>query len=203
MYNMVIIKNNNPIKEKQMNSIDDANVSFSAKQNNPTDTVKVPKKTKQPRFIIFILILAVAILGYLYMRQHKEIARLTDPVAQSEYAQKQVDKVITEMKQYVVIPADDELRLLGMVNDAESLKKDQVFYANVEKGDYVFLLTKSARALIWRPEDHKIVNFGIADTQQAQVPQKTQPTASSSVEKPAPAKTPVKEEPKTDKNTTN
>lgn len=200
---MVIIKNNNLIKEKQMNSIDDTNVSFSAKQNNPADTIKNPKKSKRSRFIIFILILALAVLGYLYMKQHKEIARLTDPAAQSEYAQKQVDKVITDLKQYVVIPADDELRLLGMVNDPESLKKDQVFYANVEKGDYVFLLAKSSRALIWRPEDHKVVNFGVADTQQAQAPQKVQSTASSSVEKTTPVKTPIKEDPKTDKNTTN
>ncbi len=200
---MVIIKNNNPIKEKQMNSIDDANVSFSPKQAGGADPVIMSKKRRRPRLFVFILIVALIILSYLYIRQRKEIVRLSDPVAQSEYVQKQVDKVITDLKQYVVIPADDELRLLGMVNDAESLKKDQVFYANVEKGDYVFLLTKSSRALIWRPEDHKVVNFGITDAPQAQAPQKVQSTASSSAEKTPAAKPTTKEEPKTDKETNN
>ena len=53
---MVIIKNNNPIKEKQMNSIDDANVSFSPKQAGGADPVIMSKKRRRPRLFVFILI---------------------------------------------------------------------------------------------------------------------------------------------------
>ncbi|MEN9604693.1 MAG: hypothetical protein RJB39_378 [Candidatus Parcubacteria bacterium] len=130
-----------------------------------------------------LLFIAVIVLGVLYLQQRTQIRRLTDPVAQTEYAEQQVKKVIEDLKQYVVIPDEEQLQLLGVINDAESLKKDQAFYANVERGDYVFLFTKTSRALIWRPSTKKIVNFGIADTTQAQQQgniQKSTPTAAAS-----------------------
>jgi hypothetical protein len=116
----------------------------------------------------FLLFIAVIVLAILYIQEKREVRRLTDPVAQTEYAQKQVAKAIEDLKKYIVIPEDEELKLLGVINDADTLKKDQAFYANVERGDYVFLFTKTSRALIWRPGAQKIINFGIADTAQAQ-----------------------------------
>lgn len=127
-----------------------------------------PRKKRLGGKVTGVLAIAVVILAFLYMQQKQEVARLKDPVVQTEYAQKQVEKVITELKKAVVVTDDEELKLLGVINDADALKKDQAFYANVEKGDYVFLFSKSSRALIWRPGANKIVNFGVADTTQAQ-----------------------------------
>lgn len=115
-----------------------------------------------------LLLIVVIVLAVLYVQQRREVARLTDPVVQTEYAQKQLEKVIAELKRTVVIDEGEELKLLGVINDPATLKKDQPFYANVEQGDYVFLLSKTSRALIWRPGANKIVNFGVADTTQAQ-----------------------------------
>lgn len=127
-----------------------------------------------------LLLIIVIVLAVLYVQQKREVARLTDPVAQTEYAQKQLEKVIAELKRTVVIDEGEELKLLGIINDPAALKKDQPFYANVEQGDYVFLLSKTSRALIWRPGANKIVNFGVADTTQAQqnVQQPTTPITS-------------------------
>ncbi len=156
--------------------------------------VKAPRKRKGGKFS-FLLFIAVVVLGVLYYQQHQELSRLKDPALQTEYAEKQVKKVIDDMKKYVVIPDDEELKLLGIISNAEALKKDQAFYTNVENGDYVFLLSKTARALIWRPEDKKVVNFGAANLQPAQQQQVTQP---------APVKEEsVKEVKKEDKKTDN
>lgn len=133
-------------------------------------------------FILFILVVALTVM---YVRQRKEVARLTDPVIQTEYAQKQVEKVITELKKTVVVPDDEQLQLLGVIKDADALKKDQPFYANVQNGDYVFLFAKSSRALIWRPTENKVVNFGVADTSKAQ--QNTQQPSQTENTAPAPA----------------
>lgn len=127
-----------------------------------------PRKRASGNKITVVLFILVIVFVVLYIRQKKEVARLTDPVVQTEYAQKQVDKVIAELKQTVVIPDDEQLQLLGIIKDAETLKKDQPFYASVQNGDYVFLLAKSSRALIWRSEENKVVNFGVADTSKAQ-----------------------------------
>jgi hypothetical protein len=144
-----------------------------------TVTRTVPQPTRRRRGfagkLSGLLFIAVVILACLYIQQKREVTRLTDPVAQTEYAQKQVDKVIADLKNYMVIPDDEDLKLLGVINDAESLKKDQAFYANVEKGDYVFLFAKSSRALIWRPTDKKIVNFGVANTVPSQDSAAVQP----------------------------
>lgn len=141
---------------------------------NEEVAVKASRKRKGGKFSLLLLI-AVIVLGVLYYNQHQELVRLKDPVLQTEYAQKQVQKVIDDMKKYVVIPAEEELKLLGIINNAEILKKDQAFYTNVENGDYVFLFSKTARALIWRPSDNKVVNFGVADMQQQSATQTSSP----------------------------
>lgn len=137
------------------------------------------RKNKTALFLFFVLI----VLGILYYIQYRELSRLKDPALQTEYAQKRIEKIIEDMKRYVVIPEDEQLKLLGVIDNAEKLKKDQSFYENVENGDYVFLLSKTARVLIWRPQDKKVINFGVADIQQAVNPPVTKEVDAKEVKK--------------------
>lgn len=167
------------IKEIQTNTNEESAVKTQVRTN----------KKKGGKFSFFLFLILI-ILGVLYYKQYQELSRLKDPVLQTEYAQKQVEKVIEDMKKYVVIPTDEELKLLGVISNAETMKKDQPFYANVENGDYIFLFSKTARALIWRPQDKKVVNFGVADLQSAQ--------NQAPVQSPAPKEPESKDDKKTD-----
>lgn len=146
--------------------------------------------------LVLCLLLLLVVLGFLYIKQHRELSRLKDPVLQTEYAQKQIEKIISDMKKSVVIPEDEQLKLLGIIDNAEKLKKDQPFYTDVENGDYVFLFSKTARALIWRPQDKKVINFGVADVQQTN-------TQQQSISQATPKEVGTKETEKEDKSTNN
>ncbi len=152
-----------------MASIKEIQSNISEIENTGVKNIRSGKKRKN-KLVIFLFTLSI-ILGILYYKQSAELSRLKDPALQTEYAQKQIEKVIDEMKKYVVIPEDEQLKLFGIIDNAEKLKKDQPFYSNVENGDYVFLFSKTARALIWRPQEKKVINFGVADIQQANVQQ--------------------------------
>lgn len=129
-------------------------------------TLSVVKKSSSLKGIVFILFALLTVMTYLFFSTRKELVLIKDPNAQAEYAQKLSKEAVEDLKKYVVLAEGEEPVLLSVVSDKEVFKQQQAFFANVENGDQIFVFQKSSRALIWRPDSKKLVNFGVLDMQQ-------------------------------------
>lgn len=152
--------------------------------NEIPDTTPQPKKggSRGSGWLLILLVIALLVLGFMYYQKTKELKLIQDPAAQAEYAKKVSEKAIADLKDHVVIAEGEDPVLLGIVSDAEALRKQQAFYATVEADDQIFIFQKSSRALIWRPSTKQVVNFGVLDVQatdQKPVQKQPAPTATT------------------------
>ena len=107
---------------------------------------------------------------------------MQNPMAQSGYSEEELERVTNEMKQSVVTADEDEVKILGIVDNPDTLKKQQAFYKDIKKGDYVFVFTGTSRALIWRPETKQVINFGVFEVRNETPAPEATPEASSEEE---------------------
>ena len=128
--------------------------------NTPQNTKKTNSK-----HIIFILAAGLVLMTYLYVSNERQLRLIKDPKAQAEYVEKIKKDSVEELKKYVVIAEGDEPVLISVVSDAQTLRSQQAFFANIENGDQIFVFEKTYRALIWRPSSRVVVNFGSLDVQ--------------------------------------
>lgn len=131
-----------------------------------TTEVKIPVKKvtkKKPIYTSLTawLFVAVVVFAGLYFAKSKEVALMQNPMAQSGYSEEELKQVTDEMKKSVRTSDEDEVKILGIVDNPDTLKEQQAFYKDIEKGDYVFVFTGTSRALIWRPASKQVVNFGV------------------------------------------
>lgn len=145
-------------------------------ETEQTVQTQTPKATKLQKVAITILIIALGVVSYLYVTKNKQLELLQNPDAQAAYAQELNKDAVAELKKYVVVAEGEEPVLLGVVANAEALKSQQAFFANIQNGDQIFVFQQSSRALVWRPESKMVVNFGVLDVQaqQGEAPQTKQ-----------------------------
>lgn len=119
------------------------------------------KNNKNKKVFIFIffvvLIFGIMFLLFSYIKAQKELILLKDPTAQEEIAKIEADKLVKTVGKLIDLPTDQE-PVVGTVNDAGSLAKQQKFFVNSQNGDKVLIYQD--KAIIYRPSDNKLINVG-------------------------------------------
>jgi hypothetical protein len=113
--------------------------------------------------IIVVIILAVwsgitAWLGWSYYQSQTNIAKNDAKII--------VDKLRTLME----VPPEEPL--VATIIDAEKLKENEPFYKNAQNGDKVVIWKE--KAVIYRMEQNKIIDFGVVIRQPQATEQNTQ-----------------------------
>lgn len=113
--------------------------------------------------IIIVAVLAIATSLYFY----SELRELkTNP---GKAGQEEVQKLMSEVSKLILLPVD-ETPTVATVTDPAALK-DQQFFAHAEIGDKVLLFTNARKAILYRPETHKIIEvapISLGNTQAAE-----------------------------------
>ncbi len=101
------------------------------------------------RLVIIMLIIAAAIIGYIVLN-----TKTPEEKAAAELA-----AVVAAVDELIILPEGDE-PVLATVTDAEALIAQQAFFAGAVNGDQLLLFPKNAKAVIYSPSRHIIVNVG-------------------------------------------
>lgn len=113
---------------------------------------------------IFITILTVSLsVGYI---AYGKFFNLSD----TEYIQNELAVAVSAVGELMILPEGDE-PVLATVTDAETLIKQQAFFAGATDGDQLLLFPKNMKAVIYSPSRGKIINAGPIE-QQASTRQK-------------------------------
>lgn len=131
-------------------------------ENLPQSHVEFVQNKKSTKKVIvlllFILLCVVSVyLLFVYVKAQKELSYLKDPTAKEEVVKAENDKLIRTIGKLIELPADEE-PVVGTVQDAATLAKDQQFFANAKNGDRVLIYKN--KAVIYRPEINKLINVG-------------------------------------------
>ncbi len=106
-------------------------------------------KTKLIFFIFSFLILVSLGFNLYFFNKTKE-----DNTG-SVQTDKEIQKIIDEVGKLIILP-QDEAPTVATVSDPEKLK-NQPFFEKSQSGDKVLIYTKSAKAILWRPDTKQIV----------------------------------------------
>jgi predicted membrane protein len=128
--------------------------------------IRTQKKHKL-KLVILCIVLAVFLLlatgAFFLFRNYKELRSFKN--------ERDVATLTKKLEKHLEIPSEEPI--IATVTDVEKLKSEQAFYRNAKNGDKIFIWKD--KALIYRVETDKIIDFGIIVTQKAE---KTEPTIS-------------------------
>lgn len=104
-------------------------------------------------FILVLLIAALTITSAVLYLMYRDLKNETDP------DQKAFNTVITNVKELVNIEGDEKINV-ARIDNIETLRTQNTnFYKNAENGQYLVVLPKSQRVVIYDMETDRIVNF--------------------------------------------
>lgn len=137
---------------------------------------KKPNKKVVTVGLVLLFILAIGSSIYFYT-QYKDVKN-NPTAAINEKNSQETEKVLAEVKGVILIEST-EAPTIARVEDPEALKKNnEVFYKNVQKGDYLVLYKD--RAIIYRESNNQIINVApIINTAELQAKQAEQSKAST------------------------
>lgn len=120
--------------------------------------------------VLVVIALGAAVYFYVQLNQLRE-----DP---QKVAQEEAKSLVTKVGKLIVLPEGEE-PTVATVTDP-NLLRDQPFFANAKTGDKVLIYTNARKAILYNPEENKIievapVNIGAAA---APAPAVTPPAAS-------------------------
>lgn len=127
---------------------------------NIKDLQKNGGKNNKNLFIFLLVLIAFVAVVYFvfsYVKTQRELKMLKDPTAQEQILKKENDKLISEVAELMELPVGEE-PVIGTVQDAETLAKEQKFFNNSQNGDRVLIYQN--KAIIYRPSIHKLINVG-------------------------------------------
>lgn len=122
------------------------------------ETVK--RLVKTPVFwvvlVVIVLLTGVGIAGfYQYTQVQAELAKLKDTPNSGQLTDERQRELIAEVSAKIMLP-DDEKPTVAVVSDINRLK-DQQFFSAGQNGDVVLIYMNSRRAILYRPEQKKII----------------------------------------------
>jgi len=111
----------------------------------------IPEKAK--KFIVPGAILLILILGFTTCYFYYQFAKIKqDP---QKAAREETMKLLARVSQLIVLPEGEE-PTIATVTDPEKLK-DQPFFAKAKKGYKVLIYTNVKKAILYDPQDNKII----------------------------------------------
>lgn len=115
----------------------------------------IPKKKLIVISILIILLAGVGFAGYDYFLAKKYIFKT---ISTGEKAKREIASVTSVIRQSIDLPPDEKA-VMATVTDIDRLK-DQQFFTNAQNGDVVLMYPEFGKALIYRPKDKRVVEFG-------------------------------------------
>jgi len=103
-----------------------------------------------------VIVILLSLSGYFYYRAHR-VERQMREINENPQAmtQQKTDDLLAEVSQLMLLPTD-ETPTIATVSDLERLR-GQEFFANAAVGDKVLIYTKHAKAILYDPEQKKIL----------------------------------------------
>lgn len=99
--------------------------------------------------ILVALLVAASGSTYYFYREYSSLKNEPNKVAVEE-----TNKLVATVGKLIVLP--EETPTVATVSDPEKLK-DQPFFAKAKVGDKVLIYTNAKKAIMYDPEEHKIV----------------------------------------------
>lgn len=109
--------------------------------------------TKKPTYAVIALIVLLILGGMWY-----QLSYMSED-AQQARAEKEADRLIAEVGTLILLP-QGEKPIIYTVDEPELLKRQQPFFIDAQEGDYLLVYQGTAKAIIYRPDAHIIVNVG-------------------------------------------
>ena len=128
-----------------------------------------PEKIKSEKINKFIIIAVILILGgtsCYFCYQFIKIKQDPQKVAKEE-----IKNLLAQISQIIVLPEGEE-PTVATVTDPERLR-DQPFFAKAKKGDKVLIYTNAKKAILYDPQNNKIVEVAPINIGGSQVPVST------------------------------
>src|SRR3989344_2836747 len=97
--------------------------------------------------VLVVIALGSAVYFYTQLNQLRE-----DP---QKVAQEEAKTLVTKVGKLIVLPEGEE-PTVATVTDP-NLLKDQPFFANAKAGDKVLIYTNARKAILYNPEENKII----------------------------------------------
>ena len=126
--------------------------------------------------LAIIAIALIAIIGYFGWNM------MHAGGTQAEKAQAEAKSLSAEVAKIMVVP--NETPIVASVEQADTLKKEQPFYANVQNGDKLLIYPQAAKAIIFRESSNMIINAGPVQFQGQQGSQLNTPAPAATTAKP-------------------
>ena len=125
------------------------------------------------RILSFLVAIAVGGAGIYYLAKSRP-QLLGLPVGQLQ-VQAEVDQLVSEVGKLIALPSDEK-PTVATVTDVEKLK-EQPFFKNAQNGDKVLIYTNAKKAILYRPNEKRIVEVGAVNINQASPSPESSPTA--------------------------
>jgi len=111
------------------------------------------KKLILPAIVLIFVAGSSGTAFYFYSKYQEAKAALENP---QQIAQEETDRILNKLSQIMVLP--DEQPSIATVLDKDSLA-DQPFFAHAENGDKVIIYAEARKAILYRMEANKIIEF--------------------------------------------
>lgn len=127
---------------------------------------------------IILLIIFIAVLVWFafdYIDAKKQVALLSDPQAQQQAYQKEVDDTVARISKLIILP--EGIPNLSIIQDVKTLAEKQPFFKDAENGDKILIYKD--KAIIFSPTRNILVNVGpvyAQDSQAVAVPESKEVT---------------------------
>src|SRR3989338_3919579 len=111
-----------------------------------------PKRGLRSYLVHFLFIVVIVASGSAYYFYNQASGLKKDP---NKTAREETDKLVAQVGKLIVLP-EGEVPTIATVSDPDKLK-DQPFFARAKTGRKVLIYTNARKALLYDPENHKII----------------------------------------------
>ncbi len=126
------------------------NIDVSEGRDEPkTKRHTVHMKKRMFYFVVFLVVLIVGVAMYQYTKS---------PAYQVQKVAKENKALLDKVKGMMILPNEDPA--IFIIQDPESLIKQQPFFVGSQKDDRLLLYPKAGKAIIYSPSRNIIVNVG-------------------------------------------
>lgn len=110
-------------------------------------------------FVLLFLVVAIGFTWYFvkYQKATQQISFLSSPEGRIELDKQEIARIVGLVERHILLP-EGQTPTIATVQDAESLVKQQPFFANTRNGDVV--LVYADKVFVYSPERDQLVNVG-------------------------------------------
>ncbi|GMQ95340.1 MAG: hypothetical protein BMS9Abin13_453 [Patescibacteria group bacterium] len=116
--------------------------------------------------LLLIFIGALVWFAFDYIEAKKQVALLSNPVAQQEAYQKEIREIVKQVSKLIILPEGSPD--LATIQDATALAAQQPFFKDAENGDKILIYKD--KAIIFSPTKNMLVNVGPVYAEESQTP---------------------------------